>query len=82
MSLLTGEVRNATVQAAEDTSVVTIDKQVFSTVITANPNISVQLGEVLARRQKELAAIAGSLTPSAPSSMNMIDKIKAFFGLD
>lgn len=82
MSLLTGEVRNATVRAAEDTSVVTIDKQVFSTVITANPNISVQLGEVLARRQKELAAVAGSLTDSAPSSMNMIDKIKAFFGLD
>jgi CRP-like cAMP-binding protein len=82
MSLLTGEVRNATVQAAEDTSVVAIDKQVFSTIITANPDISVQLGEVLTKRQKELAAVAGSLTAAAPSSKNMIDRIKSFFGID
>jgi CRP-like cAMP-binding protein len=81
MSLLTGEARNATVKAAEDTSVITVDKLVFSTIITANPNISVQLGEVLTRRQKELTA-AGTLTTAAPSSKNMIVKIKLFFGID
>jgi small-conductance mechanosensitive channel len=81
MSLLTGEDHNATVQAAEDTSVITIDKLVFSAIILANPNIAVQLGEVLTKRQKELAA-AGSLTTAAPSSKNMIAKIKAFFGID
>jgi small-conductance mechanosensitive channel len=81
MSLLTGEARNATVKAAEDTSVITIDKLVFSTIITANPNISVQLGEVLTKRQKELTA-AGALTTAAPSSKNMIAKIKFFFGID
>ena len=82
MSLLTGEVRNATVRAAEDTSVVAIDKLAFSTIITANPSISVQLGEVLTKRQKELAAVAGSLTTENPSSRHMINRIKAFFGIE
>ena len=82
MSLLTGEPHSATVRAMEDTSVIMIDKENFSKILTDNPSISVQLGEVLAERQKELAEEAGRIVAATPSSSNMIAKIKSFFRID
>jgi small-conductance mechanosensitive channel/CRP-like cAMP-binding protein len=82
MSLLTGEPHSATVRAMEDTSVIIIDKENFSKILTDNPSISVQLGEILAERQKELAEEAGRIVAAAPSSSNMIAKIKSFFRID
>jgi small-conductance mechanosensitive channel len=82
MSLLTGEPHTATVQAMEDTSVIIIDKENFSNILTDNPSISVQLGEILAERQKELAEEAGRIISDTPSSISMIAKIKSFFRID
>jgi len=79
---LTGEPHTATVRAMEDTSVIIIDKENFSNILTDNPSISVQLGEILAERQKELAEEAGRIIAATPSSSNMIAKIKSFFRID
>jgi small-conductance mechanosensitive channel/CRP-like cAMP-binding protein len=82
MSLLTGEPHTATVQAVEDTSVIIIDKENFSNILTENPSISVQLGEILAERQNELAEEAGRIVAASASSTSMIAKIKSFFRID
>ena len=82
MSLLTGEPITATVRAMGDTSVIIIDKKNFSTILNDNPTISVQLGEILAKRQKELAEEAGRIVAAMPSSSSMIARIKSFFRID
>ena len=82
MSLLTGEPITATVRAMIDTSIIIIDKENFSNILNDNPAISVQLGEILAKRQKELAEEAGRIVADTPSSSNMIAKIKTFFRID
>jgi small-conductance mechanosensitive channel/CRP-like cAMP-binding protein len=82
MSLLTGEPITATVRAMVDTSVIIIDKENFSNILNDNPAISVQLGEILAKRQKELAEEAGRIVAATPSSSSMIAKIKSFFRID
>jgi len=82
MSLLTGEPITATVRAMVDTSVIIIDKENFSNILDDNPAIPVQLGEILAKRQKELADEAGRIVAATPSSSSMIAKIKAFFRID
>ena len=81
MSLLTGEPITATVKAMEDTTVIVIDKANFSIILNDNPAISVELGEILAKRQKELAEEAGRIVTHAPSTVSMIAKIKSFFGV-
>jgi small-conductance mechanosensitive channel/CRP-like cAMP-binding protein len=82
MSLLTGEPITATVRTMVDTSVIIIDKENFSNILNDNPTISVQLGEILAKRQKELAEEAGRIAADTPSSSSMISKIKSFFRID
>lgn len=82
MSLLTGEPTTATVRAMVDSSVIIIDKENFSNILNDNPTISVQLGEILAKRQKELAEEAGRVVANTPSSSSMITKIKSFFRID
>jgi small-conductance mechanosensitive channel/CRP-like cAMP-binding protein len=82
MSLLTGEPITATVRAMADTSVIIIDKENFSNILNDNPTIPVQLGEILAERQKELAEEAGRIVSDTPSSSSMIAKIKSFFRID
>ena len=81
MSLLTGEPITATVKAMEDTTVIVIDKANFSIILNDNPAISVELGEILAKRQKELAEEAGRIVTHASSTVSMIAKIKSFFGV-
>ena len=82
MSLLTGEPITATVRAMADTSVIIIDKENFSDILNDNPAIPVQLGEILAKRQKELSDEAGRILAATPSSSSMIAKIKSFFRID
>ena len=81
MSLLTGEPITATVKAMEDTTVIVIDKANFSIILNDNPAISAELGEILAKRQKELAEEAGRIVAHAHSTVSMIAKIKSFFGI-
>lgn len=82
MSLLTGAPRSATVRAAEELTVFTIDKAAFSGILTANPNISEALGRALAERQHENDDIAGrARAAEAADSSKLVRRIKAFFGI-
>jgi len=55
MSLLTGEVRAASVRADEDTDVITIDKEAFATVLTQDPTILDRFVTALERRQEGIS---------------------------
>ena len=82
MSLLTGELRSATVRALEDTEVIVIQKDIFSEILTSNSGISEYLGQVLAERQQQLARQGGdSSALAAATPGGFIQKIKSFFGI-
>ncbi len=82
MSMLTGAPRSATVRAAGELTVFTIDKESFSEILTANPNISEELGKALAERQHENDDIAGRAhAAEAADSSKLVRRIKAFFGI-
>lgn len=81
MSLLTGEVRTATVKALEHTTVIKVDKELFSTILASNPSIIEQLGEVMAQRQQDLSNEADKIQDKSTVQRKLIFKIKTFFGL-
>ena len=81
MSLLTGEARNATVKALEDTTVIRVDKELFSTILASNPDICEQLGAVMAQRQQDLSQDAIKAQNKLSVQLKLIAKIKAFFGV-
>jgi small-conductance mechanosensitive channel len=86
MSLMTGERRRATVQAAEDCEMVKVDKQAFQEVLAAAPNLVEQITRVLVERQIELdenisARTARSRAETEARSHALLDKIRKFFAL-
>jgi len=81
MSLLTGAPRSATVRAAADTTVVVVSKAAFSEVLNASPEISTQLGEILAERQRGQAEGPESTQPAINLSRRIISRIRTFFGI-
>ena len=81
MSLLTGEVRSATVKAQEYATVIRVDKALFSTILASNPDIIEQLGEVMAQRQQDLSNEANKIQDKSTIQRKLISRIKDFFGL-
>ncbi|GJM40962.1 MAG: mechanosensitive ion channel protein MscS [Ardenticatenaceae bacterium] len=55
MSLLTGEARSASIRADEETDVIIIDKEAFSSVLTQDPTILDRFVAALERRQEGLS---------------------------
>jgi hypothetical protein len=81
MSLLTGEVRSATVKALEYATVIRVDKALFSTILASNPDIIEQLGKVMAQRQQDLSNEANKIQDKSTMQRKLISRIKNFFGL-
>ena len=81
MSLLTGEVRSATVKALEHATVIRVDKALFSTILASNPDIIEQLGKVMAQRQQDLSNEANKTQDKSTVQRKLISRIKNFFGL-
>jgi CRP-like cAMP-binding protein len=81
MSLLTGEVRSATVKALEYATVIRVDKALFSTILASNPDIIEQLGKVMAQRQQDLSNEANKIQDKSTVQRKLISRIKYFFGL-
>jgi len=65
MSLLTGEPRNATIQAIGDCEVLEITKSVFGMIIEREENLLPRLSELLARRKLETEGFATRLRDAA-----------------
>ncbi len=81
LSLLTGEVRSATVKALEYATVARVDKELFSSFLASNPAICEKLGAVMAQRQQDLTKEANRPQDKLTSQVNMISRIKTFFGI-
>ena len=65
MSLLTGELRNASVKALEDTECYRLDRKAFEDILRARPEIAQYLSTLLARRKVELEAVRHDLDAAA-----------------
>lgn len=83
MSLLTGAPRNATVRTTTDSELVEIDAEPFRRFVLANPSAVVDIGAAVAVRRAELEErrAAGGVAVAAEPSINLIDRIRRFFGL-
>jgi len=81
ISLLTGYERTATIRAIDDTSLVVIDKDIFSTVMVSNPHISEQIGQVMFDRQKEKGSLIEDSANELDVSQKFINQIKQLFGI-
>ena len=81
MSLLTGEVRSATVKALEYAIVIRVDKALFSTILASNPDVIEQLGKVVAQRQQDLSKEANKLQDKSTAQRKLASRIKDFFGI-
>jgi small-conductance mechanosensitive channel/CRP-like cAMP-binding protein len=88
MALLTGERRSATVVAATDVDVFTIDKAAFHDVLAANPSIAVDISTILSERREALTQAEGDLThpfgegaSKVELKQRILGRIRSFFGL-
>lgn len=86
MSLLTGEKRNATVLAKEDTTCLVIDSGAFKKIFNENPQTADRLSELLARRRAEHhdSKTRASARPDAlkDDEHDILAGIKRFFKID
>lgn len=83
MSLLTGDLRSATVVTMERAELLVIDHASFKVVLEAHPEIAKSVGERLLERRAALAAAASLPVPeSSPAeAADLVDRIRRFFGL-
>jgi CRP-like cAMP-binding protein len=88
MALLTGEKRAASVVAATDVDLFTLDKTGFHDIIVGNPAIAVDISTILSERREALSQAEGDLTARfQPTSSRgelkerILDRIRGYFGL-
>jgi small-conductance mechanosensitive channel len=69
MSLLTGEPRNSSCVAEEDSELLCLDRESFAELLRSNPPVAERMSEVLAARaQERLAKLASTRTDGAPET--------------
>lgn len=88
MALLTGAKRAATVTAATDVDVFTIDKYGFQHVIASNPAIAVGISTILAERREALSHAEEDVTArfdreptKSELKQHLLNRIRSYFGL-
>lgn len=82
MSLLTGELRSATVKAKSDSLIFEINKEIISPIIHNRINLVEEFGKVIAERQSiNIDRIAESQIKVKSRIKLFVDKIKKFFNL-
>ena len=84
-SLLTGELRRATVRAREETEVLEIEKAGLQPVLLKQPSLADRLAELLAQRQSVLAGLKKNeeqaAAASTPQKQSIAARMRQFFGL-
>jgi small-conductance mechanosensitive channel/CRP-like cAMP-binding protein len=90
MAMLTGQERTATVVASTDVDVFMIDKAGFQDVLSANPDLAVDISALLSRRRAALHLAEADLTTrqnrgAQPEdedlSERILGRIRSYFGL-
>jgi small-conductance mechanosensitive channel len=85
MGMLTGAPRSTTVVAREDVECYRLDRTAFRDLLLARPEIAEEMSRTMAARAESLAAArqaaaqAGAV--AVPSSGELLEKIRRFFGL-
>jgi small-conductance mechanosensitive channel len=84
MALLTGEERSATVVAATDVDLFTIDKPAFHDILVANPAIAVDISTILSERREAQVLVedAAPRNEGRPETrQRILERICAYFGI-
>jgi small-conductance mechanosensitive channel/CRP-like cAMP-binding protein len=88
MALLTGERRSATVVAATDVDVFTLEKAGFEQVLVQNPAIAVEISTILSERRDALSQAKDDITARFQTedvmgdrSQKILGRIRSWFGL-
>ncbi len=88
MALLTGESRTATVSAASDVDLFTIDKAGFESILVANPAVAEDISAILAMRRDALSQAAGEVGQQGDGALatqvaqaRILEAIRNYFGL-
>jgi small-conductance mechanosensitive channel len=80
MSLLTGEPRSATVKALVETTLLTIDKEIFRPCLEAEPRLAAALERFLVDRRAAQGTVAPS-HPAPPAEHDLLRRILEFFAI-
>jgi small-conductance mechanosensitive channel len=87
MSLLTGELRHATVIAKTDVDSYQMDRAGFEEILRSRPAIAEEISHILATREAELGQLRESLEKSALASRQssrrdlILRRMRAYFGI-
>ncbi len=82
MGMMTGAPRRATVSAATEIECYRLDKEAFSAVLHARPEIAESLSQILALRAAELSHAQSRAQGEEPvRGEGLLERIRAFFGL-
>jgi CRP-like cAMP-binding protein len=90
MAMLTGQQRTATVVASTDVDVFMIDKAGFQDILSANPDVAVDISALLSRRRAALSHAEADLTTRVSRgaepededlSERILGRIRSYFGL-
>jgi small-conductance mechanosensitive channel len=87
MSLMTGEVRSATVVAVTDLECYRLDKTAFEALLHGRPALANQVAELLAARREALASVRDQASEArnrrlATAKQDLLGRIRSFFSLD
>ncbi|MGZ6125474.1 MAG: cyclic nucleotide-binding domain-containing protein, partial [Myxococcales bacterium] len=82
MSVLTGEPRTATVVALGDASLLSVDRDAFDRILSAEPDLAERLAETIARRRMALEAVRAEQQSAAMESVTstLLTRIREIFG--
>lgn len=87
LSLLTGAERTATVIALTDCKSLTINSEVFKSMIMKNPKITEKISKTITNRQFELSQVLNDKDSKANQeereikTQNLLNRMRTFFGL-
>lgn len=87
MSLMTGEVRSATVVAVTDLECYRLDKTAFEALLRERPQLADRVAELLAARREALISVRDQASEArnrrlATAQQDLLGRIKSFFSLN
>jgi CRP-like cAMP-binding protein len=81
MSVLTGDPRTATVVALGDASVLSLDRDAFHCILSAEPELAQRVAETISRRKEALDAARAEGAPvEEKEASNVLGRIRSIFG--
>lgn len=81
MSVLTGDPRTATVVALGDAALLSVDRDAFHRILTAEPELAQRVAEAISRRKEALDAARAEGAPiEEKEASNVLGRIRSIFG--